>query len=399
MSLIPFEPAIDARAIVVRQPTANLDSLIALVAQDSITASLYRLQAFNGRVAGTDSIYAARDWIHSRFLAFGYDSVYNDSFSASVFGGYKPCYNVVATKLGTTRPDLQIVVGAHYDAVPGSPGADDNGSGVCGVLELARVLATQQTGATIVFVTFDAHEWGLYGSSHYANEAGARHDSILAMFNIDMIGNLPNSAEAWLYFGQDTRLAQIWADSGGSRLGIAGHPAPAAYLVDQYPFILNGYQALFVFEHLFSSVHHTTHDSTSYVNFDYATRMVKATLATVATIANADWDADGVANSPDNCPTTFNPGQDDLDHDGIGDACDPCLCLSQGDATGDGQIDVLDVVAIIDRAFAGGACTQDALCPRERCDIDANGTTDVFDVVAVIAYAFSNGPSPASGCP
>ena len=383
-------------------PVADADSIITLVQPDSVWSNLTRLQAFNGRVSGADSIYAARDWINARFRSFGYDSVSNDSFSAPVYGGVKPCYNVVAVNRGAVHPELQIVVGAHYDGVPGSPAADDNGSGTCGVLELARVLRYLRTDVTIVFVTFDAHEWGVYGSTHYAIDAAARGDRILVMFNLDMIGNLPNSADAWLYHGPDDRYARIWADSGGSRVGITGHPAVSPYNVDQYPFVERGYAAVFVFEYLFSSVHHSPQDSTSYVSIDYAARMIKATLAAIYTIANEDFDADGVPNSLDNCPAVWNPGQEDADTDGLGDACNPCTCPHQGDIaarpTGDGVIDVFDVIEEIAIAFSGSPDIQDLQCPKTRGDVDNNGATDVFDVMYLIATAFSGSGNPVNPC-
>ncbi|UCD94835.1 MAG: M28 family peptidase [Candidatus Zixiibacteriota bacterium] len=134
----------------------NLDSLIDLIDQDSLESYLERLQAFRERSAGTDSNYASRDWIAGKLTDFGYDSVVIDSFTA-VIGSYPTeCQNVVAYKIGTTYPEFQVVVGAHRDAVPGSPGADDNGTGTVGVLEIARVLKDIDTRLTFIFILFDA---------------------------------------------------------------------------------------------------------------------------------------------------------------------------------------------------------------------------------------------------
>ncbi len=93
--------------------------------------------------------------------------------------------NVVATKPGTTRPQESVVVGGHYDSVPGSPGANDNASGVAAVLEAARVLAGVPTARTVRFVLFAAEELGLYGSAAYAAE---RRQGVVAMINLDMVG-------------------------------------------------------------------------------------------------------------------------------------------------------------------------------------------------------------------
>jgi aminopeptidase YwaD len=93
--------------------------------------------------------------------------------------------NVVATKRGTARPDEIVVVGAHYDSVPRSPGANDNASGTATVLEAARALAAITTPRTVQFVLFAAEELGLYGSAAFAAE---RRQGVVAMVNLDMVG-------------------------------------------------------------------------------------------------------------------------------------------------------------------------------------------------------------------
>lgn len=93
--------------------------------------------------------------------------------------------NVVATKRGAARPDEIIIVGAHYDSVPGSPGANDNASGVAAALEAARVLATANPPRTVQFVLFSGEELGLFGSAAYATENRA---GVVAMVNLDMVG-------------------------------------------------------------------------------------------------------------------------------------------------------------------------------------------------------------------
>jgi len=328
-------------------PMADLDSVISLVRQDSIVAWEQRLQAFYRRVAGTDSVYAARDWIKAKFQSFGYDSVYTDLFYAPVSGGTKPCYNVVAVKPGATYPEKQVIVGAHYDGVPPSPAADDNGSGTVGVLEMARVLKGLNNDMTFIFIAFDAEEWGLYGSEHYADNAAARGDQIVLMFNMDMIANLPNSDYAYLHYGASTQYAQMWIDLGGPLVGITGVLGGGSSGSDHYPFTQKGYDVAYLAEYYFSSVYHSSLDSTSYMNFDYMTRMIKGSLATVFTVAyNKDMDGDGVLNDVDNCPFKSNPAQADYDGDGSGDVCDNCPEVAnpgQADVDKDGIGDACDV--------------------------------------------------------
>lgn len=100
--------------------------------------------------------------------------------------------NVVAIKQGTESPDTVIIIGAHYDsrsedAYNYAPGADDNASGVAGILEIARLLEKYGSKYTLEFVAFSAEEQGLYGSEHYAAEAKLSGKNVKAMINFDMI--------------------------------------------------------------------------------------------------------------------------------------------------------------------------------------------------------------------
>lgn len=95
--------------------------------------------------------------------------------------------NLLATKRGTAQPDHVIEIGAHYDTM-GTPGADDNSSGVAGVLEVARVLAAVPTKKTIRFCFFDFEELGLLGSFAHVErleQSPEVHEGILVL---EMIG-------------------------------------------------------------------------------------------------------------------------------------------------------------------------------------------------------------------
>ena len=307
---------------------------------------LSRLQAFNGRIAGVDSIYAARDWVHNKFLAMGYDSVYNQKFFANVYGGNRPCYNVVAVKPGTVYPEIQIIIGAHYDAVEYSPGVDDNGTGTAGVLEIASILKDIETNVTFIFVTFDAEEWGLYGSWNYSTEALLAGDQILLMFNMDMIGHWENSSEAYIFHGDQTLLAERWIDIAYPLVGINGYLGGGSSGSDHYPFLEQGFNAVFLHEYWFSTVYHSPDDNMSNINFDYCTRMIKASAATLYSIAqDDDFDNDGILNAVDNCKLVANTIQTDTDIDLIGDACDNCPTIAnpgQEDSNADGIGDHCD---------------------------------------------------------
>jgi len=255
----------------------DLDSLISQVKQDSLESYTSALQAFPPRLTGSAADYASRDWCYDKFVEFGYDSVVFDSFVYSSDN----VQNIIATKVGTTFPDHHIIIGAHKDAVSGSPGADDNGSGSAAVLEMARILKDIPTEMTIEFILFDGEEQGLNGSWHHANAAAAAGDSIVAMLNLDMIAFIDNSTQAKLYHGSDATWAQLWIDLADSLtdVNLNGVLSGTITASDHYPYQQNGYDVVFLFEYIFSDVYHSYQDSTSYMDFVYMTKMVKGMLA------------------------------------------------------------------------------------------------------------------------
>ncbi len=110
--------------------------------------------------------------------------------------------NIIVEIPGNTRPDEVLLVCAHYDAVAGSPGADDNASGVAGLMEVARRLSSPafaaQTDRTVRFALFNVEEQGLDGSFEHARIAELRSSEqrIVGVINLEMIGYFsdePNS--------------------------------------------------------------------------------------------------------------------------------------------------------------------------------------------------------------
>jgi Predicted aminopeptidases len=81
-----------------------------------------------------------------------------------------------------------ILIGAHYDAVPGTPGADDNASGVAVLLELARSLSAQPARYPVQLIAFDLEEYGLLGSAHYAEALVQQKEPVRLMLSLEMLG-------------------------------------------------------------------------------------------------------------------------------------------------------------------------------------------------------------------
>lgn len=103
------------------------------------------------------------------------------------------CANLEVTRRGTDRTNEIVLIGAHYDSVAGSPGANDNGSGVASMLEISRVFARLDPARTVRFVAFvneepPFFETGQMGSVAYAKMARARGDDIRAMISLETMG-------------------------------------------------------------------------------------------------------------------------------------------------------------------------------------------------------------------
>lgn len=96
--------------------------------------------------------------------------------------------NVVALPKNSQATPI-ILVGAHYDSVPGSPGADDNGSAVVALLECARVITRHAPDAAVGYLLFNREEDGLLGSSEFVAEYNRDKPYAIAMVHIlEMLG-------------------------------------------------------------------------------------------------------------------------------------------------------------------------------------------------------------------
>lgn len=105
---------------------------------------------------------------------------------------------------GTTAPQEIVVVGAHYDTVPGGPGANDNGSGIAALLEIARLLAGKSHDRTLRLVAFTNEEQPFsntdeMGSRVYAERSRERGEQVAAMLSLETIGFYTGQAASQRY--------------------------------------------------------------------------------------------------------------------------------------------------------------------------------------------------------
>ncbi|MFQ6061309.1 MAG: M28 family peptidase, partial [Thermoplasmata archaeon] len=128
------------------------------------------------RFTSQDKMMQVENYIHENFATHGW-TVERQKYRFKTFDGLKSDghghvhmkyhdlegVNIIATKPGKNINQI-VVIGAHYDTIDNTPGADDNGSGIAALLELARVLGKYSYSKTLVLVAFDMEEIGFAGS-------------------------------------------------------------------------------------------------------------------------------------------------------------------------------------------------------------------------------------------
>jgi hypothetical protein len=166
----------------------------------------YLALSIGPREATSPSYARAARWVQGVFESYGYDVTRQtlrvpagNSWGIDVPAG--STWNVVATPPGFDARQPHRVVGAHLDTVPQAPGAEDDGSGIGVVLELARMAAIETPKMPVVFVTFAAEEprgdgdaLHHFGSTAYVDrlDVGERRQ-VKGMVALDRVGVAANA--------------------------------------------------------------------------------------------------------------------------------------------------------------------------------------------------------------
>lgn len=200
-----------------------------------------------------------------------------------------------------------VLIGAHYDAVPGTPGADDNATGVAVLLELARAFAERVPRSPLRLVAFDLEEYGLIGSHHYARLLREQQQPLRLMISLEMLGyccDEPHSQRyppglQYLYPNRGNYIAQVgsWPTipsmirlwQGFRKAGVRsqwlpivqqGHLVPATRLSDHAPFWDVGYPALMLTDTAFmrNPHYHQPTDTVETLNLAFLTQICQGLI-------------------------------------------------------------------------------------------------------------------------
>jgi hypothetical protein len=208
---VPDWPDGPGRRVRPQQPNAELRAILRRISPQRIEANVRKLVSFGTRhtLSSQDDpnrgIGAARDWIAAEMTSYAAAS--GGRMTVTVPSYIQPpapriptptrISNVVATLTGSVDPNRTYVVTGHYDsrvtdvlnATSDAPGANDDASGVAVVMELARVMASHRSDATIIFAPVAGEEQGLFGSTFLASQLKAAGADVQAMFTNDIVGS------------------------------------------------------------------------------------------------------------------------------------------------------------------------------------------------------------------
>jgi len=152
------------------------------VERESLFQKLRAIVGERSPAVGQGHLAAVESFIETEFRSYGL-KVESDYF---LYRG-RSFRNIVG-RLGSWEAEPLIVLGAHFDAVEHTPGADDNASGVAVLLETARILAQANVQLPIVFCAFNLEEWNMIGSRHFANKLKGAGAKVGAMISLEMVG-------------------------------------------------------------------------------------------------------------------------------------------------------------------------------------------------------------------
>jgi len=312
---------------------------------DAKLVSFGTRNSFSEDQGPTRGIYAARDWIEQQFTEIaarsnGRMQVVVDTFTQPADGKRLPrdvaLSNVMAVLKGSEGLGRTYVISSHYDsrnssnadAIKDAPGADDNASGVIVVLAAARALVDLPMKADVIFVAYSAEEQGLLGSGHHAKALKDAGIDVQGDLNNDIVGSStgpkgeknPHTvrifSEALPIYAEMAKINEAGAenDSPSRQLArfakeigdLAARPmrGQMIYRTDRYlrggdhmSFYKQGFAAIRFVEAVedFRHQHQDVRveggvqygDLIDYMDFDYAARVARYNIATLASLGLA----------------------------------------------------------------------------------------------------------------
>jgi Zn-dependent M28 family amino/carboxypeptidase len=283
-------------------------SLSRLVQADQLLAHLKALEGERHPSTSPERLEAAQRYVTDQWCSWNL-TVSSDEFS---YMGER-FVNLIA-RPPACPPGPRLIIGAHVDTVIGTPGADDNASGISAMLELARVAAPVPWRVPVEFVAFALEELGMVGSSHYAARLRRERAALRGMLSLEMLGFTESEGRqrypAWLahryppvgnYIGlaanrRSRTLLDVVAVAMRTVEGLPvetivmpanGWVVPESRLSDHSPFWDRGYPALLVTDTAFlrNPHYHQPSDTVETLDLPFLAKVTQGLVAVVETLA------------------------------------------------------------------------------------------------------------------
>ena len=273
-----------------RAPVAFIQSLVNKVSRDSIESSLTKLVSFPTRHSTSAGYGNAATFARKQLKGMNYQT----RLEMVTVGGGKS-RNIIADKPGEESGTRNVVIAtAHLDSInlqggpsAPAPGADDNGSGSAGLLEIGRVFRDHRSKHDLRLILFGGEEQGLFGSKRYvASLPPLERTKIRAVINMDMIGSLNSASRSVLLEGAPLSqtvidgLAQAAATYTQLPVETSLHP----FASDHVPFINAQIPAVLTIEgadNTNSSVH-SANDTLNKIDFEITQEILRMNIAFIA---------------------------------------------------------------------------------------------------------------------
>jgi Zn-dependent M28 family amino/carboxypeptidase len=217
--------------------------------------------------------------------------------------------NILGLKEGADPSSGTFILGAHYDTVEGSPGADDNASAVAALLEIANCLKNTRLEQSLLFAAFTLEEYGFVGSHYFLNHAGNEKDRITGMISLEMVGfcnpepgsqtyppyvdatKYPNTGDFIAVVGNEPSAALTHSIADGMKQAVpslpverlvvpgSGEQFPEVTLSDHSPFWQNDIPAVMITDTAFlrNPNYHQPSDTLDTLDKEFIGKIVAAT--------------------------------------------------------------------------------------------------------------------------
>jgi hypothetical protein len=268
----------------------EVENLVSKVTRASLEANLTHLAAFPTRYSTSTHYANAATWARNQLQALHYTT----RLQTIMVNGSRS-RNIIADKKGDAAGRHEVIlITAHLDSIniqggpaAPAPGADDNGSGSAGLLEIARAFADHRIEHDLRFILFGGEEEGLFGSQQYVAKLSASEKRrIRAVINMDMIGTLNTSTRSVMLEGAPLSQQVIngLAAAAATYTQLTVETSLNPFASDHVPFINAGIQAVLTIEGAdnTNSNIHSNRDTIDHINYDLALDILRMNVAYIA---------------------------------------------------------------------------------------------------------------------